>query len=56
MDIFQKNSSDIIANTKLIGGVEIAVIEFDAPEAGVYQFSCSFPAHSVIKRGKFIVE
>lgn len=51
-----KNSPDIIANTKLIGGGEITVIEFDAPEAGVYQFLCSFPAHSVTMRGKFIVE
>ncbi|MCH7523965.1 MAG: azurin [Bacteroidetes bacterium] len=51
-----KDSPDIIAHTKLIGGGEITVIEFDAPEPGVYQFLCSFPAHYATMRGKFIVE
>jgi azurin len=51
-----KDSSDIIAHTNLIGGGEIAVIEFEAPEAGIYDFLCTFPAHYATMRGKFIVE
>ena len=51
-----KESPDIIAHTKLIGGGEITVIEFVAPEAGVYDFLCSFPLHYATMRGKFIVE
>jgi len=51
-----KDSQDIIVYTKLIGGGETTVIEFDAPEAGTYEFLCSFPAHFAMMRGKFIVE
>ena len=47
---------DVIAHTKLIGGGEIAVIEFDAPEVGTYDFLCSFPGHYALMKGKFIVE
>jgi azurin len=47
---------DVIAHTKLIGGGETAVVEFDAPEAGTYDFLCSFPGHYAIMKGKFIVE
>lgn len=47
---------DIIAHTKLIGGGETAVVEFDAPEAGEYEFLCSFPGHYAMMKGKFIVE
>jgi len=49
-------SQDIIAFTKLIGGGETAVIEFDAPKVGTYNFLCSFPGHYAIMKGKFIVE
>ncbi len=51
-----KDSQDIIVYTKLIGGGETTVIEFDAPAAGTYEFLCSFPAHFAMMRGKFIVE
>ncbi|GAA4946957.1 hypothetical protein GCM10023314_20310 [Algibacter agarivorans] len=51
-----EGSEDVIAHTKLIGGGETAVIEFDAPIAGTYQFLCSFPGHYAIMKGKFIVE
>jgi len=51
-----KDSQDIIVYTKLIGGGETTVIEFDAPEVGTYEFLCSFPAHFAMMRGKFIVE
>jgi azurin len=48
--------SDVLAHTKLIGGGETAVIEFDAPAAGTYDFLCSFPGHYAMMKGKFIVE
>lgn len=51
-----KDSQDIIAHTDLIGGGQVASIEFDAPEAGTYQFLCSFPGHSAMMSGTFIVE
>lgn len=51
-----KDSQDIIAYTKLIGGGETIVIEFSAPEAGTYEFLCSFPGHYAMMRGTFIVE
>lgn len=51
-----KNSQDIIAHTNLIGGGQVTSIEFDVPEAGIYDFLCSFPGHSGLMKGKFIVE
>jgi azurin len=51
-----KDSQEIIVHTKLIGGGETTVIEFDAPEVGTYEFLCSFPGHFAMMRGKFIVE
>jgi len=50
------SEGDIVAHTKMIGGGEETVIEFDAPEAGEYNFFCSFPAHYAIMKGKFIVK
>ncbi|WP_223548941.1 MULTISPECIES: azurin [Aestuariivivens] len=47
---------DVIAYTKLIGGGETTVVEFDAPESGEYDFLCSFPGHYGMMKGKFIVE
>lgn len=46
----------VIAHTKLIGGGESDTITFDAPEAGTYDFICSFPGHYSVMKGKFIVE
>ena len=51
-----KATEDVIAYTKIIGGGETDVIEFDAPAAGEYEFLCSFPGHSGMMKGKFIVE
>lgn len=51
-----KDSKDIIAFTETIGGGQTTSIEFDAPEAGTYNFICSFPGHYAIMKGKFIVE
>lgn len=49
-------SNEVIAHTKMIGGGEATTIEFNAPESGVYDFICSFPAHYAMMKGKFIVE
>lgn len=48
--------SDVLAYTKVIGGGETVTIEFTAPAAGTYDFLCSFPGHSGLMKGKFIVE
>ncbi|PWH84292.1 azurin [Algibacter marinivivus] len=55
-DYIPNGTKDVIAHTKMLGGGETDVIEFDAPEAGTYEFLCSFPGHSAIMKGKFIVE
>lgn len=55
-DYVPENSTDVIAHTKLLGGGEMDVIEFDAPEVGTYDFLCSFPGHYTLMKGKFIVE
>lgn len=49
-------TDNVIAHTKIIGGGETTVIEFDAPAKGSYDFLCSFPGHYVLMKGKFIVE
>jgi|SRR5690554_883566 len=46
----------IIAHTKMLGGGETDTIEFEAPEAGSYDFLCSFPGHVALMQGKLIVE
>ena len=50
------SENDIVAQTAMIGGGEEITIEFDAPEAGEYDFICSFPAHYAIMKGKFVVK
>ncbi|MBX2930595.1 MAG: azurin [Chitinophagaceae bacterium] len=56
-DYIPKNlGKDIIAHTKLIGGGESTEIEFKAPAKGTYDYLCSFPGHSGLMKGKFIVE
>ena len=50
------DGADVIAYTKMIGGGQSTSITFTAPEAGTYDFICSFPGHSGIMKGKFIVE
>lgn len=47
--------ADIIAHTGLVGGGETTEIEFTAPEAGTYVFLCSFPGHSTMMQGEFVV-
>ncbi|MDB4180937.1 azurin [Flavobacteriaceae bacterium] len=55
-DYIPVGTADVIAHTKMIGGGESTTIEFTAPEAGIYDFICSFPAHFALMKGKFIVE
>lgn len=55
-DYIPEGTEAVIANTEMIGGGEETTIEFTAPEAGTYDFLCSFPGHYVQMKGKFIVE
>lgn len=55
-DYIPEGTTEVIAHTKMIGGGETTTIEFTAPEAGTYDFICSFPAHFAMMKGKFIVE
>ena len=48
--------SNVIAYTDLVGGGQTTSVEFNAPDAGTYDFLCSFPGHYAIMKGKFIVE
>jgi len=50
------SEGDVVAYTKMIGGGDETTIEFDAPEAGEYDFICSFPSHYAIMKGKFVVK
>jgi azurin len=52
----ESETGNIIAHTALLGGGESDTIEFTAPEAGNYEFLCSFPGHYAIMKGSFIVE
>lgn len=51
-----EGTDKVIAATDLIGGGQETTIEFTAPEAGTYDFICSFPGHYAMMKGKFIVE
>ena len=47
---------EMVAYTKLIGGGESVTITFDAPEQGIYNVICTFPAHYQLMRGQLIVK
>ncbi|MGN8224500.1 azurin [Gracilimonas sp. BCB1] len=51
-----EGTEDVIVHTKLIGGGQETTIEFTAPEAGTYDYICSFPGHYALMKGKLIVE
>ncbi len=51
-----KDTKDVIAHTGLIGAGQTTTVEFVAPEAGTYDFLCSFPGHYAMMKGKLIVE
>lgn len=57
IDYIPENMKDaIIAHTKMLGGGEMDEITFTITEKGTYPFLCSFPGHSGMMKGKFIVE
>nr|WP_299675108.1 azurin [uncultured Dokdonia sp.] len=55
-DWIPDGGKDVIAHTKMIGGGQSTTVTFTAPAAGTYDFICSFPGHSGLMKGKFIVE
>jgi azurin len=55
-DFIPKGTSTVLAHTKMLGGGETTTIEFIAPETGVYDYICSFPAHYAMMRGQLIVQ
>jgi azurin len=54
-DYIPADKSAIIANTGLVGGGESTTIEFTAPEAGTYDYICSYPGHYAVMKGKLKV-
>lgn len=55
-DWIPEDGDEVIAHTKMIGGGQSTTVTFTAPEKGTYDFICSFPGHSGLMKGKFIVE
>ena len=45
----------VIANTRLLLPGETGQVAFTAPEAGIYQFVCTFPGHNLTMFGAFLV-
>ena len=54
-DYIPAGTSEVLFNTKLIGGGQSDTIEFVAPAKGVYEFVCTFPGHSGMMKGAFYV-
>lgn len=57
-DYLPEDQSKVIAATKIIGGGESTTVSFSTSnleKGGDYTFFCSFPGHSAIMQGKFIV-
>jgi len=46
--------TDVIAHTKLLGPGESDKITFTLPDAGVYDFICTFPGHFGSMHGKIV--
>ncbi len=55
-DFIPEGTTAVLAHTKMLGGGETTTIEFTAPEAGTYDYICSFPAHYAMMKGKLIVQ
>ncbi len=49
-------ATDVIAHTKLLGPGESDNITFKIPDAGVYDFICTFPGHFGTMKGKIVAE
>ncbi len=54
-DYVQAGDPDVIANTRLVNPGEAAEVRFTAPQAGAYQFVCTFPGHNFLMFGEFAV-
>lgn len=52
----QNMLADVVAHTKMLGPGESDEITFKLPEAGVYDFICTFPGHFGTMRGKIVAE
>jgi hypothetical protein len=50
------SDDDILVASKLLGPNEKQVLTFPAPPAGEYQFVCTYPGHSMMMQGVFIVK
>ena len=46
----------VIAHTRLVGGGDSDEVEFTIPQAGVYDYICSFPGHWGTMQGKIVAE
>lgn len=55
-DYIPADTDAVISHTKTIGGGEETSITFTAPEAGTYEYICSFPGHWAVMKGTLIVE
>jgi hypothetical protein len=49
-------ASSIIAHTKTVSGGESDEVEFTIPQAGIYDFICSYPGHWGTMQGKIVAE
>ena len=45
----------VIAASKLLGGGDSDMLEFEGPGPGEYPFVCSFPGHGAIMKGVLVV-
>jgi len=54
-DYVPPDDETVIAATKLLGGGEVDLIEFEVPGPGEYPFVCSFPGHAAIMKGVLVV-
>ncbi len=52
----QNMLSDVLGHTKMLGPGESDEITIKFPEAGVYDFICTFPGHFGTMRGKIVAE
>lgn len=52
----QNMTRDVVAHTKMLGPGATDEITFTLPEAGVYDFVCTFPGHWGTMRGKIVAE
>lgn len=52
----QNMLSDVLAHTKMLGPGQSDEITVKFPEAGVYDFICTFPGHFGTMRGKIVAE